>query len=241
MRRVQGWAFRLLQEEKHCSSSFFLTLTYDDDHVPISRNDRQTLCKRHLQLFMKRLRKRAKLKTGKLIYYAVGEYGSKTARPHYHMILFNARETDIISSWDYGSVYFGDVRGGSVGYTLKYICKPVSRKRAKDDDRIPEFSLMSKGIGLSYITPEIIDWHQEALFERFYIPTTDGNRIPIPRIYQKYLYTLQEVELICAHVEAQQFQPFELMKWWLPARSMRRVSIDWAKARKNEKDHQTVF
>lgn len=146
-RRASGWSFRLLQEEKRSSSSAFITLTYDTDHVPITEKGFMTLCKRDVQLFFKRLRKlnpEAKIK-----YYACGEYGSRSMRPHYHAILFNADNADVLRAWSLdnkalGSVYFGDVSGASVGYCLKYMSKPAKIPLHRNDDRIKEFSLMSK-------------------------------------------------------------------------------------------------
>ena len=69
------------------SSAYFVTLTYDNNHVPISEHGFPTLCKRDFQLFMKRLR----FNTGvKIKYYVAGEYGSTNHRPHYHAVIFGA-------------------------------------------------------------------------------------------------------------------------------------------------------
>lgn len=87
-RRIDGWVFRLSQEEKIHSSSSFITLTYDNISVPMTANGFMTLVKRDLQLFFKKLRKYTGCQTIK--YYAVGEYGGKTMRPHYHLIIFDA-------------------------------------------------------------------------------------------------------------------------------------------------------
>jgi hypothetical protein len=83
-RRSSHWSFRILQESKTAKSSCFITLTYDQ--VPLSPNGLPTLLKRDYQTFFKRLRKLAPHKKGKkrLKYFACGEYGTKTARPHYH-------------------------------------------------------------------------------------------------------------------------------------------------------------
>lgn len=96
------WANRCLMELQYHESSYFVTLTYDDVHVPISyyaNNDdgeaspAQTLCKRDLQLFFKRLR----YNTGQDIrYFCCGEYGSKSARPHYHCIIFGLVLDDLV-------------------------------------------------------------------------------------------------------------------------------------------------
>ena len=61
---------------------FFITLTYDDAHLPYN----QSLSVRDFQLFMKRLRK--EFGSG-VRFFHCGEYGEKTGRPHYHAILFN--------------------------------------------------------------------------------------------------------------------------------------------------------
>lgn len=144
-RRVSGWSFRLMQEDKVSLSSHFVTLTYDTDHVPISGRGFMSLQKRDVQLFFKRLRK---VNDNKLKYYAAGEYGTKWGRPHYHIILFNCDPDTIHASWQQGSIHTGIVSAASVGYTLKYMCKPSRIPVHANDDRVPEFSLMSKNLGL---------------------------------------------------------------------------------------------
>lgn len=157
-RRVSQWSFRLMQEEKRSISAHFITLTYDTKNVSISKNGFMSLKKRNLQLFFKRLRKAHGVKNayeGKRIkYFAVGEYGGKSRRPHYHVILFNAKIDLIQEAWNLGSVHYGVVSGASVGYTLKYMSKKKKVPEHKNDDRQPEFSLMSKGLGENYITDQ---------------------------------------------------------------------------------------
>lgn len=96
------WANRCLLELKEHDSAYFVTLTYNDWHVPISQYvnketgelcDVQTLRKRDYQLFMKRLRKA--FPNDKIRFYAAGEYGPKTLRPHYHAILFGLHLDDL--------------------------------------------------------------------------------------------------------------------------------------------------
>lgn len=101
-RRATGWAFRILQEYKKATTAHFLTLTYDETRVP-RNNDTgyATLNKSDVQNFIKRLRKYSKKGTKKIRYYAVGEYGSETQRPHYHIIIFNAKTELIEKAWSY--------------------------------------------------------------------------------------------------------------------------------------------
>lgn len=150
-RRISAWSFRLLQEDKRSTSAMFLTLTYNNEHLPRTKRNFATLDKTHLQKFFKRLRKRNE---NKLKYYACGEYGSTNHRPHYHIVLFNAKTDTIQPAWTnpenglhIGSIHYGAVNGASVGYTLKYMSKQGKIPMHKNDDRQPEFSLMSKGIG----------------------------------------------------------------------------------------------
>lgn len=159
-RRASGWSFRLMQEAKHSISAHFITLTYDTKHIPITRATYPTLDKRDVQLFFKRLRKAHEKDTRgacslddlplpvlpKIRYYAVGEYGGRFKRPHYHVILFNADMSLIQSAWQLGQVHYGTVTPASVGYTLKYISKGGEVPKHKNDDRVPEFSLMSKDL-----------------------------------------------------------------------------------------------
>lgn len=146
-RRASDWSFRLMQEEKNHTTSFFITLTYDTDHVPISKNGFMSLDKIHLQLFFKRLRKINKNFDGKFKYYAVGEYGGRSRRPHYHIIAFSTEIPVIERAWELGSVHYGTVTGASIGYTLKYMTKPKKCPEHRNDDRVPEFSLISKEWG----------------------------------------------------------------------------------------------
>lgn len=189
-RRASSWSFRLIKESEKSTSALFVTLTYDTRYVPITKNGFMSLLKTDVQKFMKRLRKRS---SEKLKYYACGEYGSKTMRPHYHLILFNASVLDIEHAWalddkKIGEIYVGKVSDASVGYTLKYISKDGKIPLFPGDDRLPEFSLMSKGLGKNYLTKEMIEWHHNNLTERVFVPLKDGKKIAMPRYFKDKIY-----------------------------------------------------
>lgn len=192
-RRISGWSFRLLQEEKVSSSAHFLTLTYDSRHIPITKNGYTSLDKTDVQKFMKRLRK---THSQKLSYYCVGEYGSITKRPHYHILLFNARQDLIQPAWQLGEIHYGNVTGASVGYSLKYMSKPRTNFDRSKDDRNPEFALMSKGLGKSYITPAMKKWHKADLENRMYHTIDDGKKISMTRYMKDKIYDEDEREQI---------------------------------------------
>jgi hypothetical protein len=184
--RVSMWSFRLMQQEKISSSAHFITLTYDTTNVPISSRGFLNLSKRDLQLFFKRLRK-THSKDVTIKYYAVGEYGGKTKRPHYHLILFNADVSLINGAWNLGDFHVGDVTGASIGYTLKYISKKWRPAHA-NDDRQPQFALMSKGLGGNYLTDAMVNWHLQDLENRMYCNLLDGKKISMPRYYKNKIY-----------------------------------------------------
>lgn len=196
-RRASAWSFRLMQEDKVSDSSHFITLTYDTKHVRITKSGFLDLKKRDLQLFFKNLRyyhssRGCSLGGKPLKYYAVGEYGGQSKRPHYHVIIFNARVELMQEAWPNGQIHYGDVSGASVGYTLKYITKPKTVPMHRNDDRLPEFSLMSKGLGISYMSDAMKRWHKNDLDNRMYCAIEDGKKISMPRYYKDKIYNSEE-------------------------------------------------
>lgn len=143
---------RCVHEASLYDDNCFLTLTYDDDHLP----DRGTLVHQDFQLFMKRLRK--KFGSG-IRYYMCGEYGeeqdeekakySSIGRPHYHACLFNFDFTDkelyktvndfrlytsetLNKLWGKGYCIIGDVTFESAAYVARYIMKKIKGKGDHD-------------------------------------------------------------------------------------------------------------
>lgn len=205
-RRISAWSFRLSKQAEVSTSAYFLTLTYDTPHLPRTNNNLQTICKRDLQLFFKRLRKLQLPGTIPIKYYACGEYGSITKRPHYHIILFNATIESIEKSWQLGQYHVGDVTPASTGYTLKYISKKTLIPQFKRDDRIPEFSLMSKKMGINYITKNTLKWHKKDLLNRMYCPLKDGKKIAMPKYFKEKIYNILQRNMIAQHIANQELK-----------------------------------
>lgn len=194
-RRVSSWSFRLVEEDKRSDTSYFITLTYDTRHINITGKGYRTLCKRDVQLFFKKLRKYGSYDGCKSIkYYGVGEYGERTYRPHYHVILFNAKIDKIQLAWDKGSVHYGSVSEASIGYCLKYISKHKKIPLHENDDRQKEFALMSKRLGDNYLTEAMVNWHKSDLYHRMFCNLKDGKKIAMPRYYKDKLYNAEERE-----------------------------------------------
>lgn len=165
------WTQRILLEAMLHVSSVFLTLTYDDEHLPETESAIGTLSPEDLRNFLKKLRKVNPY--GKLRYFAAGEYGEESFRPHYHLILFNFPACEwggtryaqdptrvccstcslVRSTWGKGGITLGDVTPESAQYTAGYTIKKMTRD---DDPRLqrgnsflhPEFSRKSLKPGL---------------------------------------------------------------------------------------------
>lgn len=196
MRTVSQWAFRLKKEEEVSFSSFFITLTYNTDSVPISPKGFMTLSKTDVQKFLKRLRK---YEDDRIKYFAVGEYGSKNERPHYHIIIFNVQNQDnlqkawALNNTPLGEVHIGYVSGASVTYTLKYMMKDGKIPKHKNDDRLPEFRLMSKKLGDWYLSKQVIQFHRRRKDQK-YITIEDGIKVPMPRYYAEKIWSKEELK-----------------------------------------------
>lgn len=93
-------------------NSFFLTLTYDDDHLETLEHscnyDLYALNYEHIREFIKALRN--KFRDCSLDFYYSGEYGDSSFRPHFHMIVYNVpREGLELEFWklnDNGDVVY---------------------------------------------------------------------------------------------------------------------------------------
>ena len=189
----RDWSFRLQEEQKASTNSLFVTLTYREEEMLIA-GEHPTLSKHHLQQFLNKLRKyqdrfwekRFKevpsssfteeyIKSKyRIRYYAVGEYGVKGDRPHYHIILFDlapAMWDKLNEIWSKGFVHIGKVNDKSIKYTTKYIIGnegPGPAGSRSDEPKKAQgmqkpFSLKSNrpGIGESYLTKNIIKYHKK--------------------------------------------------------------------------------
>lgn len=207
--RSNAWAFRLFKEKEVHTSAYFVTLTYNDRCLPHTDDeyDLPTLNRKHVKDYFKRLRQRI-ARAGDpqtLKYYAVGEYGSKGSRPHYHAIVFDARLEFIDSCWTLpvgdskhhrikaGTVHIEPVNMATIRYVTKYLYKGRSVPEFKGDPRLREFSNMSKGLGLNYLTEAIFAWHK-ADISRNYVTLLGGEKSPLPRYFREKLFTKEERE-----------------------------------------------
>ena len=208
LKRSQEWAARCVHEASLHPQNTFLTLTYE--RVPYGG----TLVKRHLQLFLKRLRKANP--SLKIRYYACGEYGEEEKRPHYHLLLFGYWPRDAVflrehggnryytskqlsNLWRYGFHFAGEVTPDSAAYVTRYCTKKITGRAAQEHyetvveetgeviQRQPEFAVMSRRPGIAR------EWFAKYRDDVF--PHDDviikGRQIKPPRYYDK-LFELED-------------------------------------------------
>lgn len=204
-RRSASWAFRLEKEAERHDTQYFITLTYNARHIPLTGNKFMSLRKRDLQLYFKRLRNfNVPFK-----YYAVGEYGTNNKRPHYHFILFTSSDltpNNVMDAWLnpvskqlMGHVHFGKVESGSIRYTIQYYDKGEWKPVHARDDREREFSIMSKGLGSNFLTPQMVD-HLIKNPDIQYLYGNDNTKLSIPRFYKKRIFQYQGTQkMVEAH------------------------------------------
>lgn len=199
-RKSREWIFRIKQEAKHSSSAYFVTLTYDDAYLIWSESGVPTLSKQDVKDYIRALRKTQKKKgdLSTIRYFLAGEYAPETHRPHYHIILLNSYQKLIEDTWTKGIVHVGTVTNDSIAYNTKYILKENQAwqdKYKEDSSFQKEFSLMSKGIGKSYLdNPEVTQYHKKNLAA--FMTDEQGFKYSMPRYYKEKIFNEKELRKI---------------------------------------------
>lgn len=205
------WADRCMLELKYHDPSecWFLTLTYDDEHIHDFGHDifPGSLRLKDLQDFLKRLRDHVyrDFEGKKIRFYACGEYGSSTYRPHYHLICYSLPLPDarffcmskggyplytseyLSSIWQNGFVNFGRVNWNTCAYTARYVLKKASGIKPDDyidQGLVPEFVTMSRKPGIGY---KYFEDNHLKIFENdeIFFCSDDGGRKAKPSKYYK--------------------------------------------------------
>lgn len=209
----------------HTSNSF-LTLTYDNEHLPYAGQ----LVKKHVQDFMKRLRITLERRYEKRVrYYYVGEYGDTTRRPHYHICLFGHdfiedrvpyRRTPkghllynspiLTSCWPFGFSNIGEFNFESAAYVARYCLKKQTGRKDPEIEEVycdlqtgevvlrePEFGQPSTNPGIG------ATWYEKfgADIRRTDFAVMRGKRMLPPRYFDKLTekHFPEEFEDIKAH------------------------------------------
>lgn len=218
-KRRNNWSLRLEKEIGQSKSACFMTLTYAE--APISFNGHPTLQRDDFTLFIKRLRKCAPKTpyikkngstgyTSSLKYYAVGEYGTKYLRPHYHIILFGLhphflkRPNKVANIWGHGSIDIAECNIRTINYVTSYVMQGSWVPTQDDDDRVAHFATMSKNLGISYLTPQTVKFHISHMLNA--VIGQGGQYQQLPRYYKDKIFSREEKKQLA--IEAK-----NSMKW----------------------------
>lgn len=188
--RTQDLITRLEMESSfYTFPPYFLTLTYSPESLHLNSSGIPSVCKRDMQLFFKSLRKY--YYPVKFRYLMIGEYGGKTARPHYHAILFHdlSRDqlldfSDIVRRiWKKGHVRVSVSNSRRIAYCAAYHVNKGYYPEGSD----PGFSLPSRrpGLGAEYVDSGRSEIHFRSEFPVDGYMRSDGQIVPIPRYIKK--------------------------------------------------------
>lgn len=139
------WQGRLLLEWCLHDVSSFVTLTYEDKELPPGGN----LEPADMRNFLKSLRKAY----GPLRFFGVGEYGDRTLRPHYHLVIFGHSLTadQVQAVWKKGICTSDEFNKSRAAYVCGYVLKKLTKKdNPLLEGRHPEFARMSLKPGLGF-------------------------------------------------------------------------------------------
>jgi len=203
IQRARTWALRCVHEAKGHTFNSFVTLTYEDAKLP----ENSAIEKRELQLFFKKLRKAGFV----FRYFAAGEYGSQTNRPHYHIIFFGVdfhedrrlykqsetgnyyKSPTLTSIWGNGECIIAGFNFTTAQYVAKYI---IGKKLGKDSRDNPAYQRLDLSTGECFqVEPEFVlmsrrpgigaEWYEKYAEDAF--PSDflihDEKKFTVPKYY----------------------------------------------------------
>lgn len=201
------WSFRAYVESLSYKNSVFITLTYNDEHLPKNASLEPTA----IADFIKRLRYYLDLQDVKIRYFGAGEYGEKGHRPHYHLIAYGISIDNPVfydkfysekkcgywcfcKAWrdkkgnPLGEVFLGDVTFGTCSYVAKYLLKKKTGKQGqryyKTLGVYPEFTAVSRCPGLGY---DYLKVNFDLIKSRGYV-LLKGHKVHLPRYYLEKVF-----------------------------------------------------
>lgn len=230
------WAARIMNEAQLHEENTFITLTYDDDHLP----EHGFLVKKDFVDFIKRLRKH--LNPKKIRYFMCGEYGDQLMRPHFHACIFGHEFSDQVfykknelghklytsevlnKIWKMGYSITGALEFDCAAYVARYVIKKINGKKefetyahhvdldtAEIIFRPKEYATMSRGRqkGRGGIGAEWFYKYKSDIYPHDYF-VVNGHKMKPPRYYDDILHDLDSDFYECIkEVREKQLSPFD--------------------------------
>lgn len=175
--RRNEWSIRLAIHVMACERMpLFLTLTYDDEHLPHLLPDGAVICgiegegypatlhRPHVSAFLKEYKRVHDLGNDRFTYFGCGEYGDAdrfTGRPHYHLLFFDDNRLyqlfdddpfkaiqSVQSEWKHGFVHICIAGFDGIHYVSKYVLK---QDHVEVQGLVEPFTIASKGLGMNFL------------------------------------------------------------------------------------------
>lgn len=183
---TREWKVRLMNE-LHGKYGVFLTLTFDEENL-----EDNSLDKDELRRFLRRL----EYEIGRFRHYSVGEYGSRTARKHYHSIVLTDEKAEwtpykhsngfwssklVDRIWLRGTNCYGTATAESIQYCTGYVRKKLNGSCAEREymGRQAPFAIFSRGLGKEYALKNRHVFESDRGFTHY------GKNQGVPRYYMK--------------------------------------------------------
>lgn len=198
---------RLIYERKNAVSCYFLTLTYNEENLPMDADSGLSVVNyRDVQAFLKRFRKNLCIpRKQRVRFYCVGEYGDVFNRPHYHIILFfNYFESRLKvietarKSWNYGwiDVANKEVNERLINYVSTYVTKSVIDEASNGR---PTCLRASKHLGVEAYKKLYKNYLHSS--NHFYFHLPHGEKFTLPRCFADSVYGAENAKLHRRHLQ----------------------------------------
>lgn len=211
---ARQWAVRITHESQLHDECCFATFTYSPKHLPkwgsLQYADMQKFWDR-----TNKARKRAGLP--RLHYYAVGEYGDQTQRPHYHACIFGSAYTEnriilrtsptmlwtspeLEKEWGLGNVSVGALNYETARYTASYVTKKLRAKQqyVRVDETSGELIPLEQPKAYMSLKPAIglrwLEQYGDHIYENDYV-VINGKKQKPPQYYDRWLKKRSEIPL----------------------------------------------
>lgn len=205
LNRSREVAARIMHEAKYSAEAWFFTLTYEDSELPQSccgpTLDRKRITRLRQDIWQDSSRG---LFPG-FRFFCVGEYGDRTARPHYHGVAFSDFKWSVVEVepsrsgarqfisqefsrlWPEGRHRLSELNFEFAAYAARYTLKKQTGKAARRyGGRCPPFSSWCHGMGRRHF-----DEFRGDMFpaDQCVVTRADGTRVPMmpPTLYDRWL------------------------------------------------------